>query len=45
MEPIIDYYRTGNNIQRSEYLDLESFVDEIMFFEVRTFLKIDGPYV
>ena len=45
MEPIIDYYRTGNNIQRSEYLDLESFVDEIMFFEVRAFLKMDGPYV
>ena len=40
MEPIIDFFRTGNNIQRNEYLDLESFVDEIMFFEVRTVVKI-----
>ena len=42
MEPIIDFYRTGNNIQRNEYLDLESFVDEIMFFEVCTFAKISN---
>ena len=32
--PILEFYITGNKLQRNEFLDLESFLDEIEFFEM-----------
>ena len=39
-EPIFDFYQTGNRIQRSEYLSLDSFLDELDFFMVRNIYNI-----
>jgi hypothetical protein len=32
--PILEFYITGNKLQRNEFLDLEGFLDEIEFFEM-----------
>jgi len=35
-QPIFDFYQTGNKIQRPEHLDLDSFLDELIFYEMTT---------
>ena len=34
--PIFEFYISGNKIQRTEYHDVESFIDEILFYKLET---------
>ena len=36
--PILEFYISGNNLQRHEFLDLECFLDEIEYFEMESVL-------
>ena len=37
-QPIFDFYQSGNPIQRTEHHELQSFVNELIFFQMDTYL-------
>ena len=40
MFPILEFYISGNRIQRNEFLDLDEFLDELKFFEMEKTILI-----